>query len=68
MRGLSWSNVAKGLGLGVVAAVMAMVALEAPLVAGPAAEVPEIGGASLSAGLALLGGGMLWLRARRNLK
>ena len=32
------------------------------------APVPEISGASLSAGLGLLGAGMLWLRARRRVK
>ena len=30
--------------------------------------VPEISGASLSTGLALLGAGALWLRARRGVK
>ena len=30
--------------------------------------VPEINAASVSAGLALLGAGMLWLRARRSVK
>ena len=31
-------------------------------------NVPEIDGASLSAGLGLLAGGVLWLRARRKSK
>ena len=34
----------------------------------PPVAVPEINGASLSAGLGLLGAGMLWLRARRRVK
>jgi hypothetical protein len=34
----------------------------------PPAAVPEIDGASLSAGLGLLGAGILYLRARRKVK
>jgi len=45
----------------------AVVAFAVPLAAEtrPAAIVPEINGASLSTGLALLGAGALWLRSRR---
>ena len=69
MRGILWSDVAKRVGLGVVAAAIAMVAVGVPLFAGnPTAGVPEIDGASLSAGLGLLGAGVLWLRARRGSK
>ena len=56
--------------VGVLVVAVAAVACVAPLVAitqTPAA-VPEINGASLSAGLALLGAGALWLRARRRVK
>lgn len=67
MRGILWSDVAKRVSLGVLAAVVAMVALEAPIAA-VTTDVPEIDGASMSAGLALLGSGLLWLRARRRLK
>jgi MYXO-CTERM domain-containing protein len=64
------SDLVKRVSLGVLAAVVAMVALGAPLAAegGTAEAVPEINGASLSAGLGLLGAGMLWLRARRRVK
>ncbi len=59
----------KRVSLGMLAAVVAMVALGAPLGADARrAGVPEINGASLSAGLGLLGAGMLWLRARRRSK
>jgi MYXO-CTERM domain-containing protein len=34
----------------------------------PAESVPEINGASISAGLGLLSAGVLWLRARRRVK
>jgi MYXO-CTERM domain-containing protein len=69
MRGILWSDVVKRISLGVIAAAVAMVAIEAPLVAGVASTtVPEIDGASLSAGLGLLGAGVLWLRARRRSK
>jgi MYXO-CTERM domain-containing protein len=49
---------------------LVLVAFAAPAVAGqnPPTAVPEISGASLSAGLGLLGAGMLWLRARRQVK
>ncbi len=39
--------------------------IAAPASAGVPAAVPEINGASISAGLALLAGGILMLRARR---
>ena len=39
-----------------------------PAFATNSANVPEIDGASLSAGLGLLAGGVLWLRARRKSK
>ena len=69
MRGILWSDVMKRVGLGVLAAAVAMVAIETPLLAGsPVGDVPEIDGASLSAGLGLLGAGVLWLRARRGSK
>ena len=68
MRGILWSDVVKRLSLGLLAAAVAMVAIEAPLAAGDVAQVPEINGASLSAGLGLLGAGVLWLRARRGSK
>ena len=45
---------------------LAVVAFAVPLAAnGDAVAVPEISGASLSSGLALLGAGAFWLRARR---
>ena len=49
---------------------VAVMAFAAPLAAvdRPATAVPEINGASLSSGLALLGAGALWLRARRTKK
>ena len=68
MRGILWSDVVKRISLGVLAAAVAVVAIESPLVAGATAGVPEIDGASLSAGLGLLGAGVLWLRARRGSK
>jgi hypothetical protein len=69
MRGLLWSDLVKRVGLGMLAAAVAMVAIEAPLFGGaPGAAVPEIDGASLSAGLGLLGAGVLWLRARQGSK
>ena len=43
---------------------MLMVSVATPVFAGTAPVVPEIDGSSLSAGLALLAGGMLMLRAR----
>ena len=67
MRGILWSDVVKRVSLGVLAAAVAMLAMGVPLAA-VAEGVPEIDGASLSAGLALLGAGVLWLRARRRLK
>ena len=39
--------------------------VSAPAAASVTAPVPEIGPASISAGLAILAGGMLMLRARR---
>jgi hypothetical protein len=39
-----------------------------PALATTGEPVPEINGASLSAGLGLLAGGVLWLRARRKSK
>ena len=68
MRGILWSDMVKRVSLGVLSAAVAMVAIETPLVAGAVADVPEINGASLSAGLGLLGAGVLWLRARRRSK
>jgi|SoiMethySBSTD1v2_1073268.scaffolds.fasta_scaffold408258_1 hypothetical protein len=69
MRRIVWSDLVERVSLGALAAVMAMMALGAQLGADtPAAGVPEINGASLSAGLGLLGAGMLWLRARRGSK
>ena len=66
MRGILWSDVVKRVALGVLAAAVAMVSVSVPLFAGgPTAGVPEIDGATLSAGLGLLGAGVLWLRARR---
>ena len=56
--------------VGVLVVAIAAVAFVVPLAAvtqTPVA-VPEINGASLSAGLALLGAGVLWLRARRSVK
>jgi hypothetical protein len=57
------------LNVAVIAAV-AVVAFVAPLAANrqPVASVPEINGASLSTGLALLSAGALWLRSRRTKK
>jgi hypothetical protein len=53
-----------------VAAVAGVLLLQASLNAVdiPVAGVPEIDGASLAAGLGLLGAGVLWLRARRGVK
>ena len=68
MQGILWSDVVKRISLGVLAAVIAMVAIESPLVAGAVESVPEINGATLSAGLGLLGAGVLWLRSRRSSK
>ena len=45
-----------------------LLATALPAFAGSVGEVPEIDGASLSAGLGLLGAGVLWLRARRRTK
>jgi hypothetical protein len=67
MKGILWSDVVKRVSLGVLAAAVAMVAIEAPLVAS-GTPVPEIDGSSLSAGLGLLTAGALWLRARRGSK
>ncbi len=39
-----------------------------PAFATSAVDVPEIDGATVSAGLGLLGAGVLWLRARRKSK
>ena len=69
MKGILWSDVVKRISLGILAAAVAMIAIEAPVVAGSTtSQVPEINGASLSAGLGLLGAGVLWLRARRGSK
>jgi len=69
MRGILWSGVVKRVGLCVFAVAVAMVAIETPLFAGtPGTPVPEIDGATLSAGLGLLGAGVLWLRSRRGSK
>ena len=61
-------NLIGRMSVGVLVAAVTVVAFVVPLAAdqtnGPVA-VPEINGASLSAGLALLGAGALWLRARR---
>ena len=67
MRGILWSDLVKRVSLGVLAAAVAMIAVESPLVAsgGP---VPEIDGGTLAAGLGLFGAGVLWLRARRDSK
>jgi MYXO-CTERM domain-containing protein len=57
--------------VGVLVAAVTVIAFGVPLAAitaTPPAVVPEINGASLSAGLALLGAGALWLRARRRVK
>lgn len=57
--------------VGVLVVVVAAVTFAVPLAAitnNPPVAVPEINGASLSAGLGLLGAGMLWLRARRRVK
>ena len=61
--------VVKTLDVAILAAVAVLV-LAAPLAAvtNPPTAVPEISGASLSSGLALLGAGALWLRARRSAK
>ena len=67
MRGILWSDVVKRVSLGLLAAAVALVAIEVPLAAG-AAPVPEIDSATLSGGLGLLGAGLLWLRARRGSK
>lgn len=45
-----------------------LLATAMPAFAGQITPVPEIDGASLSAGLGLLAGGVLWLRARRRSK
>ncbi|HEX8027034.1 MAG TPA: hypothetical protein VF491_01160 [Vicinamibacterales bacterium] len=49
---------------------VAVMVFAAPIgaVSNPPVAVPEISGASLSSGLALLGAGALWLRARRGAK
>lgn len=52
----------------VLVVAVAAVAFAVPLAAVTTERVPEISGASLSAGLGLLGAGMLWLRARRKVK
>ena len=52
----------------VVVAVVTFAVPLAAVVGEPPATVPEINGASVSAGLALLGAGALWLRARRRVK
>ena len=52
----------------VLVVAVAAVTFAVPLDAVTVEAVPEINGASLSAGLALLGAGALWLRARRRVK
>ena len=57
--------------VGVLVVAVAVVTFAVPLGAiinNPPVAVPEINGASLSAGLGLLGAGVLWLRARRRVK
>ena len=63
-------DLANRVSVGVLVFAAAAVAFVAPLAAvtQTPAVVPEINGASLSAGLALLGAGALWLRARRRVK
>jgi MYXO-CTERM domain-containing protein len=70
MRGMSWNDAVKRASLGLLAVAATMVATGATLSAQkpPTVIVPEINGASLSAGLGLLGAGLLWLRARRKMK
>ena len=68
MRGILWSDVVKRVSLGVLAMAVAMVAIEAPMLASIDVAVPEIDGASLSSGLGLVAAGVLWLRARRQSK
>lgn len=65
MRNGSTSRVSVGVLVAVAAA-----AFVVPLAAvnNTPQAVPEINGASLSAGLGLLGAGLLWLRARRSVK
>jgi MYXO-CTERM domain-containing protein len=70
MRGILWSDRVKRAGYGTAAALLAMMAIQAPVFARTVDVVvaPEISGASISAGLGLLGAGVLWLRARRRSK
>lgn len=66
MRNDLMSRVSVVLLIVAVAAVTFAVPLGA--ITNPPANVPEINGASLSAGLGLLAAGVLWLRARRRMK
>jgi MYXO-CTERM domain-containing protein len=70
MRGILWSDRVKRAGYGTAAALLTMMATQAAVFAKSVPEVvaPEISGASISAGLGLLGAGVLWLRARRGSK
>jgi hypothetical protein len=52
----------------VVAAAAVTFVVPLGAVTDPPAVVPEINGASVTAGLGLLGAGVLWLRARRRVK
>ena len=51
-------------GMCVAGVALVLVSMATPAVAGFAVPVPEISGGSLTAGLGLLAGGMLMLRAR----
>ena len=68
MRNLTIGRMLR-LNLSMLAAVMGvMAAMAIPAQATVVSAVPEIDGASLSAGLGLLAGGFLMLRARRRSK
>lgn len=64
-----WKRLSKHVSVAVTAAAVVLL-LRASLSAGtdPVADVPEIDGGSLAAGLGLLGAGVFWLRARRGVK
>ncbi len=59
-----WHDVRKWVGAG-LAVMLALHALGAGALASNAVAVPEINPGSISAGIALLAGGVLMLRARR---
>lgn len=63
-------NITGRVSVGVLVIAITAVVFMVPLAAvtQPTPAVPEISGASLSSGLALLGAGALWLRARRKVK